>query len=147
MLREALPLTLKAAIFTQAGLPEQKQHQACLDFINANHWQLLHVIPFWAPTDAVKLVAAGVVDVIVAAFNSRTVRRLAESIGNRGQVYYVHPTPTLVSPPPATMPGSLPDLIVRWFRRGRAPRDIAADIGSTTRDVRDILRRAGEDPG
>jgi hypothetical protein len=138
---------VKAAIFTQTGTSEPKQHQACLDFIYQQQWILLHVVPASAPSDAVELVRAGLIDVVVAAFASKAVTQLAEAIDGRGKVYFVHPVPTLVEPAPAKMPGSLTELIVRWFRGGRSPKQIAADIGSRTCDVRDILRRFGERPG
>lgn len=137
--------TKAAVFFTQRGHPE-KQQRMCLGFCDRQRWQIAHIIPWYAERDAVRLVREGQVDVIVAAVNSAEVRRLAADIGDRGKVVYVHPKPTVVRQPDRATPATVPELIVRWFRRGRAPKEIALDIGSTTRDVRDILRRAGEDP-
>jgi hypothetical protein len=134
-------------IFLQRGISERKQEQACLAFCDEQRWRLEHVVPWFAPRDAVKLVRAGLVEVVLAAFASPEVRRLAGDIGDAARVVVVHPRPAVVEPPARSVPASLAELVVRWFRRGRTPREIAFDLESSTRDVRDILRRSGEDPG
>lgn len=136
----------RAAIFVQGGAPGRKQERMCLRQIEAEHWELMGIVPQSAPRDAVVLVSAGVVDVIVTAFDSPAAQRLAADIGPRGQVVYVHPQPGVIVPK-SSLPASLADLIMRWWHRGRTVTEIAIDVGSETCDVRNIIRRAGEQPG
>lgn len=135
----------RAAIFIQRGAPRDKQEQLCLDHIEAEHWELLGIVPHSAARDAVVLVSAGAVDVIVTAINSRAAQHMAADLGRDGRVVYVHPVPTEIEPR-STLPASLADLILRWWHRGRTVSQIALDVGSDTCDVRSIIRRAGEYP-
>jgi hypothetical protein len=134
---------MRAAILVLSGPPIEKQQRACLAYIEQQRWEITQVIPYWASRDAVRLVREGFVDVVVAATNRPEVRQLAADIGDRGQVVYVHPQPTVV-PVQRRAPSTMIELVVRWFRRGRTPHEIAIDIDSSTREVKDILRRSGE---
>lgn len=138
----------RAAIFVQRGRPSARQQtDACLAYLRTADLPLHAIVPYWAPGDAVTMARNGEIAAIVTAFDSAVVRQLAEDIDGHGQVLFVHPAPTVIVPAPR---GSVPlvgDLIMRWTRRGKSVRDIADDIGSTTQDVRDILRRGGEQPG
>lgn len=136
----------RAAMFIQRGVPSDKQEEALLAYIASQRLSMLHRVPWWKPEDAVTLVQAGNVNVIVAAFDSRAVQQLAADIGHHGKVIVIHPEPRIVEPPRGRL-GTLADLIVRWYRGGRSVQDIAADIGSEATDVRAVLRKHGEDPG
>jgi hypothetical protein len=120
---------MRAAILVLSGPPIEKQQRACLAYIEQQRWEITQVIPYWASRDA--------------ATNRPEVRQLAADIGDRGQVVYVHPQPTVV-PVQRRAPSTMIELVVRWFRRGRTPHEIAIDIDSSTREVKDILRRSGE---
>jgi hypothetical protein len=134
----------KAAIFIQRGAPEEKQQRVCLAYVEEMRWSMLDLIPHWAPEDAVTLVRRGVVDVIVTAFDSKAAHLMAAEIAPTGRVVYVHPEPTEIHSP-AHRPRTIVDLILRWRRRGRTVEEIAEEIDGETKDVRDILRKAGED--
>lgn len=107
---------------------------------------MLAIVPHWRPADAVQLARDGRVDTVVAAFDSRAVQQLAADIDGDAQVVVVHPEPKVITPPRHPL-GTLADLILRWFRRGKSVQQIAADIDGDTTDVRAILRKHGEDPG
>lgn len=136
----------RAAVFIQRGVPRDKQEEPLLQFIRERHMSMLHRVPWWRPEDAVTLVQAGTVGVVLAAFDSKAVQQLAAAIGDAGKVVVVHPEPRVIEPPRGRLV-TVADLILRWFRGGRSVKDIAADIGGETTDVRQILRKAGEDPG
>lgn len=135
---------IRAAIFIQRGAPERKQEELCLGHIEAERWQLMGIVPHSAARDAAVLVSAGVVDVVVTAFDSHAAQTLAADIAPRGKVVFVHPQPTEIKPR-SSLP-SIAGLIIRWFRQGRTAKDIAREVGSDTTDVREILRRMGEYP-
>lgn len=136
----------RAAMFIQRGVARDKQEAALLQFILDRRMSMLHRVPWWRPEDAATLVQAGTVGVIVAAFDSKAVHQLAAEIGTAGKVIVIRPEPRVVEPPRQKL-GTLSDLILRWWRGGRSVREIAVDIGGETTDVRQVLRRHGEDPG
>jgi hypothetical protein len=136
---------MRSAIFIQHGVPAQKQADACLDYATTEHWVMRHYVPYWAPEDAVNLAKSGAVDVILTAFDSPAVRQLAEDVDGHGRVMYVHPEPTVVEPR-RSLPASVVDLILRWARRGKSVEQIAADVDGDTSDIRELLRREGEQP-
>ncbi len=141
-----MPTGTRSAIFIQRGVPAQKQADACLEYTSAERWKMRHYVPYWAPEDAVNLVRTGAVDVVVTAYDSPEVRRLAQEVGAAGRVLFVHPRPTVVEPTHRSLPASLGDLVLRWFRRGRSVEEIAAEVDGDTSDIRDLLRQEGEHP-
>lgn len=137
----------RSAIFIQRGVEVRKQTAACIRYIESEHWSMLHVVPYHAPHDAVRLVRDGTVDVVVTAYDSRAAQALAADIGHAGRVIFVHPNPTEIPPPPRKLRSGVTELILRWWRRGdRSVADIAADVETDTTEIREILRRAGEHP-
>jgi hypothetical protein len=129
-----------SAIFIQRGPPPaRKQTDLCLKYTHDHRLPMIAIVPHWAAQDAVRMVKAGAVNTIVTAFDSRVARQLAEDLDGDGCVIYVHPVPTTI-PRRSTLP-ALSDLIRRWHRAGRTPRQIARDIGSETTDVSEVLRR------
>lgn len=135
----------RAVIFVQKGAPAEKQTTACLKYVLNQRWSMLAIVPYWQPGDAVKLVRAGRVDTVVAAFDSKAVQQLAVEIDGDAEVMVIHPEPKLVEPPKQRI-GTISDLILRWFRRGKTVQQIAIEEDWNTSDVRAILRRHGEDP-
>lgn len=136
-----------AAIFVQRGhVSVAKQTAACLAFIRLERLSLFAIVPYWAPEDAVQMVRTGTVTTIVTAFDSRAAQTLAADIDGDGQVVYIHPAPTVIHPPRLSSLPAIGELIVRWFRSGRTVGEITRDVGGETVDVRDVLRKAGEDP-
>jgi hypothetical protein len=135
----------RAAIFVQRGAPTDKQTTACLRYALGQRWSVLVIVPYWQPQDAVQLARDGRIDKLVAAFDSKAVQQLAADVDGDAEVLIVHPEPRVVEPPKRKL-GTLGDLIVRWFRRGKTVSEIALDIGEETTDVRAILRRYGEHP-
>jgi hypothetical protein len=129
---------MKAAILLLRGPSEDKQQQACLNFIEQQHWDLKHIIPYWSPETAVALVVAGAVGMIVVACFQKGLTALAAEIGTKGQVVYVHPEPTVVKPP-RRLP-SITDLIRRKKRAGETTRDIAEYFEIDSGEVRRIAR-------
>lgn len=142
--KEGTHVGTRAAIFVQRGALDGKQQKVCLEYIDRQHWSMLHVVPYWAPEDAVSLVRDGTVDVIVTAFDSQAARALAADLGPHGRVLFVHPAPTVIEITARLRVASLVDLILRWRSKGRTIEEIAEDIDGETTDVRAILRRAGE---
>lgn len=138
----------RSAIFIQRGVEPRKQVAACMEYISQERWGMLHVVPYHAPDAAVRLIRDGAVDVIVAAFDSRAVRALAADVGQAGRVMYVHPTPAVVEPPRLRHPSlpTLPELLRRWLRRGKSVEEIAGELDGDTGDIREIIRRMGEEP-
>jgi hypothetical protein len=137
----------RAAIFIQHGVEIRKQAAACIQFIDEQRWSMLHVVPSHAPEDAVRLVEAGTVQVVVTAYDSRAAQALAADIGDRGRVLFVHPEPTTIEPPKPLPPRSLVRLILRWVRRGRTVEEIAEDLEQDTGDIREVIRRTGRGLG
>lgn len=136
-----------SAIFVQRGpVSVQKQTAACLAFIRSERLSLFAIVPYWAPGDAVQMVKSGTVTTIVTAFDSRAAQALASEIDDAGRVVFLHPTPTAIEPPRMSSLPAIGELIVRWFRSGRSVREITRDVGGETIDVREVLRKAGEDP-
>lgn len=135
-----------SAIFIQRGTPAAKQVDACLAYTEGEHWGMRHYVPHWAADDAVRLVRDGVVDVIVAAFDSKQLRDLAADVGAAGRVMFIHPSPTVIEPPPPRLLPGVRALIVRWWRGGRSVQRIAADVEQETGEIRNVLREAGEEP-
>lgn len=141
-------MPVHAAIYLQHGAnapPGDKQLEACIDYCQDIGYLLLAIVPADA-ADAAKLVESGRVDVIVAGYDSRSVQHLAARIDGAGRVEVIHPEPRVVEPPRSGL-GTLSELILRWFRRGRSVRQIADDLDGDTTDVRAILRKYGEHPG
>lgn len=136
----------RAAIFIQRGVSSSKQTTACLRYILAEHWSPQAIVPFWQPADAVRLARDGRIDTLVAAFDSKVVQQLADDLDGDAEVIVVHPQPKIVAPRRHGL-GSIGDLILRWWRRGKTVEQIAIDVDGDTTDVRAILRRYGEDPG
>jgi hypothetical protein len=135
-----------SAIFIQRGqVSVAKQTAACLTYIKIEKLPLYAIVPYWAPDDAVQMVKNGTVTTIVTAFDSRAAQQLAADIDGAGQVVYIHPTPTAIQPPRTSTLPAIGELIVRWFRSGRSVPEITRDVGATTIDVRNVLRKAGED--
>jgi hypothetical protein len=133
----------RAAIFVQRGFPADRQTTMCLRYaVEEQHYTLLAIVPHWAPEDACKLVRDGTVDVVVAAFDSKAVTQLAADLPPAGRVEVVHPRPHVVERPHHRL-GSVADLVVRWWNRGRCVRQIADDLDEPTGEVRDLLRRLG----
>jgi hypothetical protein len=135
-----------AVIFIQRGAPADKQRLACIDYALSQRWSVLAIVPHWQPEDVVHLARAGRIRHVVAAFDSRAVQQLAADVEGKADVVVVHPEPRLVEPPKHGL-GTLGELILRWFQKGRTVQEIAADVDGDTTDVRAILRRYGEDPG
>jgi hypothetical protein len=140
-----MAMATRAVIFVQRGASVDKQTTACLRYVLGEHWSMLAIVPFWRPEDAVKLVRDQRIDRIVAAFDSKAVQHLAVEVDGEAEVVVVHPEPRVIEPAKRKL-GTLGDLIVRWFRRGKTVAEIAADIDGDTTDVRAILRKYGEDP-
>jgi hypothetical protein len=138
--------TRVVAMLIQRGVSSAKQEAVLLPYILSQHLSMSYRVPCWRPEDAVALVRSGMAAAVVAAFNSKVVQQLAAEIGAAGNVIVVHPEPMVVEPPRRQL-GTLGDLILRWWRRGRTVQEIALDIDGDTTDVRQILRRSGEDPG
>jgi hypothetical protein len=136
----------RAAILIQRGVPTDKQTEALLRYVLGERWSMLAIVPWWQPADAVTLVRTGEVDTVVCAFDSKAVRQLAADIGATGTVMVIHPEPKVVEPPRGRL-GTVADLVLRWWRNGKTVGEIALDVGSDTTDIREVLRRAGEDPG
>lgn len=142
-------MPVHAVIYLQHGAnapPGDKQLEACIDHCQDVGYHLLAIVSGDA-TGAAKLVEAGRVDVIVAGYGSRSVQHLAARVEGAGRVEVVHPEPHTITPPPRSGLGTLSELILRWFRRGRSVQQIAADLDGDTTDVRAILRKYGEHPG
>lgn len=137
---------MPAAIFVQRGAPAEKQQVACIDYALGQHWSVLAIVPHWHPDDAVTLAKAGRIDHVVAAFDSKAVQQLAADVDGDAEVVVVHPAPRVIEPPKHKL-GTLGELILRWFRAGRTVREIATEIDGDTGDVRELLRRYGEEPG
>jgi hypothetical protein len=144
--RQGTAVGRKVAILIQRGALNSQQEQACLDYLAVEHWSMESLVPYWAVDDAVALVRSGVVDRIVAAFDSPMLRQLAADIGAAGRVVFVHPAPTTIEPVQRSLPDSIVDLIRRWRRRGKSIKEIAADVEGDTGDIRAILRDLGEEP-
>lgn len=137
----------RAAIFVQRGGPSRdRQTEVCLGYCDTMEYSMLFVVSPRRPHDAVELVRQRYVSVIVAGYDSKAVQQLAAEIGDAGRVEVVHPTPRVIDPPKQHGIGTLADLIVRWFRRGKPVKQIAIDIDGNTTDVREILRKYGERP-
>lgn len=136
---------MKAAILLQRGPNEDKQIQACLDYLDEQHWDLGPIIPYWSPETATTLVLAGAIGIVLVACFQKSLTAIAADIGDRGKVIYVHPAPTVVTPPRHAP--SLGDLIRRLRGRGDTTADIAAlfeiDSGEVRRIIRDDDGRSG----
>lgn len=139
----------RAAIFIQRGVDVQKQAAACLAFISEQRWNMLHMVPYWAPHDAIRLVQEGAVDVVVTAFDSEAAQAIAADVAGAGQVIYVHPRPTTIDPPPSTVgfPRELVRLVLRWARRGVKVEEIADRLEEDTGVIRRVIRRGGRGSG
>ena len=135
----------RAAIFVQRGGPSRdRQIEACRQHCATERYSMLAIVLPGRPHDAVQLVRQHRVSVIIAAYDSKAVQQLAAELDDAGRVEVVHPTPRVIEPPKHKM--TIGDLVVRWFRRGKPVKDIAAEIDGNTTDVRDILRKYGEHP-
>lgn len=136
----------RAAIFVQRGGPApDRQIAACLHYCAAEQYPMLAIVPPGRPGDAVQLVRDGRVQVIVTGYDSKAVQQLAADLDDLGRVEVIHPQPRVIEPPRHKL-GTLGDLILRWWRRGKTVKEIAADIDEPTTDVREILRKYGESP-
>lgn len=133
---------IRSAIYLQRGVPDDKQWQVCLDYLVEEHWTLLYLIPWHAPQDAVALIREGFIDTVICAMGSKGAHTLANDVGRDGRVMYVHPRPTIIEPF-RRKARSVDDLIVRWGAEGRDVAQIAKLTGEDTRDIRALLRRAG----
>lgn len=133
---------MNAAILYLRGPSEDKQELACIKYIEEQHWELKHVIPYWSPETAVALVAAGTIGVIVVACFQRSLTCLAADVGDRGQVVFVHPEPTVVRPP-RRLP-SITDLVRRMRGRGETTQEIAGFFEIDSGEVRRIIRGDGD---
>src|SRR5689334_14679706 len=132
---------MRAAIFIQRGVPEDKQTAICLSYIDEQHWQLGHVVPYWSPEAAASLVRDGAVQVIVAGFTSKALVSLAADIGDGGQVVFVHPTPTVIQPPRRKLSiGPIAELARRLKDRGDSTREVARLFEVDTGEIRRIIR-------
>lgn len=141
-------MPIHAAIYIQHGANAptgDQQLAACIEYCEAARYFLLAIVPAEADA-AARLVECGRVDVIVAGYDSKPVQQLAERLDGAGRVEVVHPEPRVIEPPRSGI-GTLGELILRWFRRGRSVQQIAREIGGETTDVREILRKYGEHPG
>lgn len=141
-------MPVHAAIYLQHGgnTPSgDKQLEACLLRCDAAGYLLVAIVPADA-ADAAKLVEAGRVEVIVTGFESKAARQLAARVHGAGRVEVVHPQPRFLESHRSGL-GTVGDLILRWFRRGRSVEEIAVDIGGDTTDIRAVLRKYGEHPG
>lgn len=132
----------RAAIYVLRAFPADRQTAACSHYITEEHWTLWAIVPPWAPGDAVALARDGTVSVVVAAFDSRAVEQLAADLPPTCRVEVVHPTPHVVEPPRHRL-GSVEELVGRWFRHGRPPKQIAHDLDENTEEINDVLRRLG----
>lgn len=136
----------RAAIFVQRGGPSRdRQIEVCRQYCAEAEYSMYAIVRPERPDDAVRLVRHHGVAVVVAGYDSKAVQQLAADIDTVGRVEVVHPTPRVIEPPKHKL-GSLGDLIVRWFRRGKPVKEIAAEIDENTTDVREILRKYGEHP-
>lgn len=135
-----------AAIFVQRGVPAEKQRVACIDYALSQHWSVLAIVPHWHPEDIVRLAQDGRIRHVVAAFDSRAVQQLAADVEGAAEVIVVHPEPRLIEPPKHAA-GSIGELVIRWFQKGRTVKEIAGLVDGDTTDVRAILRKYGVDPG
>ena len=137
----------RAAIFLQRGGPSRdKQIEACRHYCAEAGYMMLAIVRPDRPGDAVQLVRHHGVTVIVTGYDSKAAQQLAADIDDAGRVEIVHPTPRVLDPPPKHMLGSVAELIVKWFRRGKPVKEIALEIDGNTTDVRAILRQYGEHP-
>lgn len=137
---------MPAVIFVQRGAPREKQRSACAMHAVAQGWTVLAIVPHWRPGDVVQLARAGRVKHVIAAFDSRAVQQMVEDLNGAAEVVVIHPEPRIIAPPKHAI-GTVADLILRWFRKGRTVEEIAKDVDGDTTDVRAILRRHGVDPG
>jgi hypothetical protein len=135
-----------AVIFIQRGAPAEKQQAACIDYALSQHWSVLAIVPHWQPEDIIHLADAGRIRHVVAAFDSKAVQQLAADVERKAAVVVVHPEPRIIEPPKHGL-GTLGELILRWFRKGRTVEEIAAEVDGDTTDVRAVLRKYGVDPG
>lgn len=133
---------MKAAILLQRGPNDDKQIQACLTYLEEQHWELGPIIPYWSPDTATTLVLAGAISVVLVACYQKSLTALAADIGDRGQVMFVHPEPTVVTPP-RNVP-SIADLVRRLRCRGDTTGDIAAFFEIDSGEVRRIIRGDGD---
>lgn len=136
----------RAAIFIQRGVPTDKQEAACLAYcLNDMQYSVLWFVRPDSPRDAVLLARDNLITAVVTAFESRAAHQLAADIAEVNphvRVEVVHPVPKVLEPPKHGL-GTLGDLIVRWWKRGKSVEEIARDIDGETTDVRGILRRYG----
>jgi hypothetical protein len=139
----------RAAIQIQRGVDEHKQWLACMIYIDGERWSMLQLVPAHAPEQAVQLVRDGRVDVIVTAFDSDAAQAIAADIAGLGRVVFVHPSPTVIEPPPDTtgFPRALVALVLRWWRRGVPVREIADRLDEDTGLIRRVIRRGGSGSG
>lgn len=133
---------MKAAILLLRGPSEDKQLRACLEYIDSEHWDFKHVIPYWSPETAVALVVAGAIGVVVAACFNKSLIPLANEIGGRGEVWYVHPQPIQVKPARRTR--SIAELIRHMRGRGETTQEIAGFFEIDSGEVRRIIRGDGD---
>jgi hypothetical protein len=139
-----VPTSTNAAIFVQRGGPSRdRQIEACRQYCATEQYSVYAIVPPGRPADAVQLVRQRRVSVIVTGFDSKPVQQLAADVDGAGRVEVVHPAPRVVEPPRHKL-GTIADLVVRWFRRGKPIKEIAVEIDGNTTDVRAILRKHGE---
>lgn len=136
---------LAAVIFIQLGnVAVAKQTTSCLGYIRDRGYHLIGFVRAGgSPADAVKMVDAGVAQVVVVAYGGRDLA--AEVIAAGGVVEAVHPTPHVVEPPvpapPPAAPRTVPRLLAHLLGKGRTVEQIAAFLDESTQEIRRILRR------
>ena len=132
---------LLAIVLLQLGnVSVDRQEAMCLEYILDCGYQLAGWIqPTGSSEDAVKMVAAGEAHVVVVAYGGA--EYAADIIAAGGRIEAVHPTPHVVEPHPAVRDEPQVDSLAQLLRAsGRTVREIAEFIGSSTAEVRRIIR-------
>lgn len=129
---------MRAAILLQRGAPAERQMHICLQHAIEVGYLAPLLIRIGATDDLMHLVRDGLVDVVVAAFDSKLVTWLAGELRRRVRVEVVRPTPHVVTPPHRAM-RTAAELIRRLRERGQTTKEIAVLLDESTGDIRRAL--------
>ena len=123
----------------QSGARAEQQQVACLEYCDRRRYQAESICRH--PQDAVALAEAGVITVVVTAYDEEEDAELARRL-RRAEVRLEY-----VRAPRRTVRHVRDDdLAIGMHQRGATVEQIAELVGETTRDIRALLRRLGHRP-
>lgn len=120
----------------QSGALTEQQQAACLDYCVRHRYQTESICRH--PHDAIALAEAGVITVVVTAYDEEEDVELARRLRSVGvRLEYVR------TPRRAVRHVRDDDLAINLHQRGNSVEQIAQVLGETTREIREVLRRLG----